>query len=157
MNSQEYFDESVEYLKKMIEIRNQQMMDFDKIFRNKGAKSQEDVMRIVKEGKLSDDELDGYYNTSQLQVDVDILARKLCDFVYFNRLIGIEINIDSLNEIHEFVYFMKEYTPYKTTFILTPENTTKESNLEEYNNGKESFKKAIGNKNIINFIDENRN
>ena len=157
MNSQEYFNESVDYLKTMIEIRNKQMMDFDKIFKDKGAKSHEDVLKIVKEGELSDEELDKYYNTSQLQLDVDVLSKKICDFIYFNRLIGIDIVIDNLQEIHGFTYFMKEYVPYKTTFILTPENTTKEANLEEYISGKEGFKKAIGNKNLMNFIDENRN
>lgn len=157
MNSQEYFNESVEYLKSMIEIHNRNMMDFDKMFRDKGAKSENDVLKIIEDGDLSDDELNQYYNISQLKIDVDILSKKICDFVYFSRIIGTELITDSLQEVNVLMYFMKEYIPYKTTFILTPENITKESNLEEYNKGKESFKKAIGNKNIINFINENRN
>ena len=52
---------------------------------------------------------------------------------------------------------MKDYVPYSTTFILTPENETKEVNLEQYNLNKSNFKKAISNQNILNFIDESRN
>ena len=157
MDGQEYLNELIKDLKIYIDIRNKKMMSLDDLFKQKGAKSEQDVTKILKEGLLTDSDLDVYYGTSQLTADTDILCKKICDFLYFNNIIGNTINTDELHSVVGFTQFMKDYVPYSTTFILTPENETKEVNLEQYNLNKSNFKKAISNQNILNFIDESRN
>ncbi len=66
MDGQEYLNELIKDLKIYIDIRNKKMMSLDDLFKQKGAKSEQDVTKILKEGLLTDSDLDVYYGTSQL-------------------------------------------------------------------------------------------
>lgn len=157
MSSQEYLNELIKNLKVYIDIRNKKMMGLDELFKQKGAKNEDDITLILKEGLLTESDIDVYYETAQLTADTNVICKKICDFLYFSEIVGNSVNTDELHSVTGFTQFIKEYVPYSTTFILTPENEIKEANLEQYKLNKKNFGKAISNKNILNFIDESRN
>ncbi|MDR1019012.1 MAG: hypothetical protein LBM02_09980 [Lachnospiraceae bacterium] len=158
MTSQEYLNELTKDLKVYIDIRNNKMMSVDSLFKEKGAKSENDIAEILKSSQLDDSDIDLYYSTSQLAADTNTLCKKICDFLYFNNITKAgDLNIDELSTIPGFMYFMKEYKPYATTFILTPENKIKEANLEQYNIGKSKFKQVMSNDSIMSMINAERN
>lgn len=157
MTAQEYLNELTEDLKNFIEVRNKSMLELDNIFKNKGAKSDKDVMEILQKEQLTEDELDKYYNISQIATDTNILCKKICDFVHFNRIVNTELELEGLQTVPGFNSFLADYLPYQTTFVVTPEKLVKETNTEEYNNNKAMFKKTIRNQNVISLINESRN
>ena len=157
MTAQEYLNELTEDLKNFMEVRNKSMLELDNIFKNKGAKNDQDVMEILKQDKLSEDELDKYYDISQIVTDTNILSRKICDFIQFNRIVNNELELEEVQKIPGFNAFLSDYLPYQTTFVVTPEKLTKETNTEEYNTNKAMFKKTIRNQTVISLINESRN
>lgn len=157
MTAQEYLDELTEDLKSFVEIRNDNMRELDGIFKEKGAKSEEDVVKILEQDLLSDSDLNKYYDISQLAADTNVICRKVCDFINFSRIMEAPLNLEKLQEVPGFNSFMADYKPYMTTFVINPEKLVKETNTEEYNNNKAMFKKTIKNKNVISLINENRN
>lgn len=157
MTAQEYLDSNIEELKNFIKIRNERMMQLDELFKKKGAKKETDVSEILKKGELSNEDLEDYYATSVLNNDTSVLSRKVCDFIHFNKALGVELDLKEINEINGFTAFIRDYKPYETNFILTPENQTKEANIELYKEGKEAFKKTMRNKGIMELINEGRN
>ena len=103
MDSQEYLNELIKDLKIYIDIRNKKMMSLDDLFKQKGAKSEKDITNILKEGLLTDSDLDIYYGTSQLTADTNILCKKICDFLYFNNGFSYEIFTTSLLKLNSLI------------------------------------------------------
>lgn len=157
MTNQEYLKEMFDTLKAFIGIRNNKMLALDEIFKSKGAKNEEDVNDILKKGLLTEEELDEYHNTSMLARDTTHLSRKICDFVYFNRIVGVELDLNGIQDITGFAEFIKEYKPYETSYLLTPENETKEANPTRFDESRQAFKRVIKNNNVLEMINENRN
>ena len=157
MKAQEYLDELTEDLKSFAEVRNDNMKELDLIFKDKGAKSEEDVIKIIEQDLLSDTELNQYYDIAQLAADTNVICRKICDFIQFSRITEVDLNLEKLQEISGFNGFMTEYKPYITTFTVSPEKLVKETNTEQYNNNKAMFKKTLKNKNMLSFINESGN
>lgn len=157
MTNQEYLKEMLDTLKIFVNIRNEKMVQLDELFKSKGAKSEEDVNEILKKDLLTDDDLNKYHNTSMLSRDTNHLSQKICDFIYFNRIVGVELDLKDISDINGFAEFVKEYKPYQTAYVLTPENETREANPSQFNESRESFKKVIKNNNVLELINENRN
>jgi len=157
MQAQEYLDKEVEKLKAFIKINTEKRAQLENIFKEKGAKEEKDVAEILKSGDMSDEDIETYHYASLMSNDVQTLSRKVADFINFNSLLGTELNTDRLTDINGFTEFLRDYMPYETNFLLTPENQTKETNPEMFKKHKEAFKKTILNKGLLDFINEARN
>lgn len=157
MQAQEYLEQEVEKLKSFVTLNNEKRRELETIFQKKGAKEEADVSTILKNGEMNDEEIEKYHYTSLLGNDVQILSKKIADFVHFNKVLGTELNLNTLSDISGFTVFLRDYNPYETSFILTPENQTKETNPEMFKKNRDAFKKTIRNKGILDFINEARN
>lgn len=157
MEAQKYLNEAVERLKSFIKIRNERMMEVESVFKEKGAKEEADVKRLLQEAEMTDTEIDNYHEMSLLSNDVQTLSKKVADFIHFNKVLGTDLNLDSVNDIPGYAVFLRDYKPYETSYTLTPENKTKETNPELFKQHREAFKKALRNKSILDFMHETGN
>lgn len=154
MTIQELFNETIEYLLVLTEVRNDEMMKIETNFKEKGAKNQEDINELINKGILTDSEIDDYYKVSQLIVDVRTTFQKICDIIYYSKILNLDLNIERINEVANLPLFVREYKSYKINFKVSPENKIEEINKKEYNTNKVNFKKILTNNNVINFINE---
>lgn len=157
MQAQEYLESLVEKLKSFIKLRNESWLETEKLFKNKGAKTENDTLEIIRNGEMTDEEMDKYFYLTVIKNDTDILSKKVADFIHFSKVLEIELNLDSVSEITGFTELLRDYKPYETTFILTPENQTKEANTELFKKNSELFKKTLRQKGVMDLIDEARN
>lgn len=156
MQAQEYLKEQIELLKVFVNSRNKKMLELNSMFKEKGAIEEADIKNILEGNNMSDEDLNLYYSVSVMSNDVNIISKKIADLIYFSKILNIDLDIEGLSDINGFMSFLKDYTPYETTHILTPEKQTKEANTELFKKNRELFKKALGQKGVMDLIDEAR-
>ena len=143
MDAQNFFNEQLEivdiYTSELSEIAK----DFGQAMVDKNYKTEEEAENAIKNGELSENELDLYYKFGIISNDYKIQRSKLLDFVYFCNILNIEIDISNIKNTKGLLEFSKEYLPYKTFNIITPEKKIKVENLEYYNERKKDFIKIL--------------
>lgn len=146
MDAQNFFNEQLEivdiYTSELSEIAK----DFGQAMVDKNYKTEEEAENAIKNGELSENELDLYYKFGIISNDYKIQRSKLLDFVYFCNILNIEIDISNIKNTKGLLEFSKEYPPYKTFNIITPEKKIKVENLKYYNERKKEFIKVLLNK-----------
>ena len=133
MDAQNFFNEQLEivdiYTSELSEIAK----DFGQVMINKNYKTEEEAENAIKNGELSENELDLYYNFGIISNDYKIQRSKLLDFIYFCNILNIEIDISNIKNTKGLLEFSKEYLPYKTFNIITPEKKIKRWNRKWMN------------------------
>ena len=143
MEAQDYFKEQLE----VVEIYTKELSDlgkeFGEIMLEKGYGTDEEVANGIKNGELTDSEMDLYYKFGITSVDYKAQRSKLLDFVYFCNVLGIKLDISDIKNTKGLLELSKEYIPYKTYNIITPEKKVKVENMDYYNNMKKEFIKNL--------------
>lgn len=109
----DFFNEQLEivdiYTLELSEIAK----DFGQAMVDKNYKTEEEAENAIKNGELSENELDLYYKFGIISNDYKIQRSKLLDFVYFCNILNIEIDISNIKNTKGLLEFSKEYLSYK--------------------------------------------
>lgn len=143
MTGQDYFNEHLEIVKIFGEKMTQVAKQFEQMMIDKGYTSGEEAELSIRSGKLTDEEMDIYYEFGMISNDFKTQRNKLLDFVFFCKILKVEIDVSSLKDVKGLLEFSKEYIPYKTSFILDPEKKLKIENIETYDKIKEHFVREL--------------
>jgi hypothetical protein len=147
MEGQIYLEQCVNEAKIFMDKTTSYRREFDSMFEN--ASSQEEVYKIIDE--FDDDQLRKYFESSQILIDSQILFQKISSFIYFSKILQIDLDLSILNEVNGLLDFISNYKPFETSAILTSEGQIQEKNKKVEDKKFEQFKINLKKtRNIIN-------
>jgi hypothetical protein len=147
MEAQIYLEQCVSEAKIFMNKTTAYRRDFDSMFEN--AASQDEVYRIIDE--FDDEQLRKYFESSQVLIDSQVLFQKISSFIYFSKILQIELDLSILNEVNGLLDFVSNYKPFETSAVLTSEGQLQEKNKKIEDKKFEQFKANLKKtRNIIN-------
>lgn len=131
------------YIDKTVEYRN----TFNKVFGN--AETREDTFKII--DTFKDDEMRTYFKSSEILIDSQVLFQKVASFIYFSKLLKIELDLGVLSEVNGLLDFVKSYEPFETSHIIASDGELTEKNQKTSDKKYEAFKSNLNvSKTLIN-------
>lgn len=139
MEAQDYLKESIKEAGIFLEATTKYRETFDSLF--KEAKNETDVYSLI--STFDDERMNQYFESSQIIVDSQLIFQKIASFVYFTKILGIELDLSELSTVNGLLEFVTNYRPFDTDYVVTPEGDLKEKNKKDSDLKFNEFRNAI--------------